>query len=156
MAAARSLRRLLHVLELEEEQARQALEGAVNELRQIEAALASTVERERRGRRLVTASACSGELADRLAGLEEARWAKRRAAALATRIAAAELQAAARRQEFRAKRVERRQTETLIRNREAQDALESGRHGQQALDDWYLNRRHREKSLRARGEEPPA
>jgi hypothetical protein len=41
---------------------------------------------------------------------------------------------------FLAKRVERRQAETLIHEIEAQDAVIAGRRSQQALDDWYLNR----------------
>jgi len=52
------------------------------------------------------------------------------------------------RQEFLGKRVERRQAETLIEKTEAQDAIEAGRHAQQALDDWYRFGLHRESALR--------
>jgi hypothetical protein len=82
-------------------------------------------------------------LIDRLAGLEETRAAGRHAAALAPRIADAELDVIALRREFLARRVERRQAETLIRETEARDAVEAGRHGQQALDDWFGNKLHR-------------
>ncbi|MGD0901421.1 MAG: hypothetical protein ABR924_00640 [Terracidiphilus sp.] len=146
MAVSRGLRRLLGIRIIEEEQSRLALESALAELNRLKRALAATVERDRRGRRLVEASARTGELADRLAGLEEGRAASRHAAALAPRIANAELDVAELRQEFLTHRVERRQAETLIQEAEAQDAIEAGRHGQQALDDWYGNRLHREES----------
>ncbi|MGD0731384.1 MAG: hypothetical protein ABR956_08965 [Terracidiphilus sp.] len=146
MAVSRSLRRLLRIRSLEEEQCRLALESALGDLRHLKNALSATVEQGRRGRALVGTSAQTGELPDRLAGLEESRAAVRRAAALAPRIADAELDAAALRQEFLLKRVERRQAETLIQESEARDAVEAGRRGQQGLDDWFGNRRH--------GEEP--
>ena len=143
MAVSRALRRLLRIRDIEEEQSRLALESALSELHRLEYALEATAEQDRRGRRLVQISACSGELPDRLAGLEETRAAGRRGAALAPRIADAELDVAALRQEFLSKRVERRQAETLIRETEARDAIEAGRRDQQALDDWYGNRLHR-------------
>ncbi|MGA3263213.1 MAG: hypothetical protein ABSC47_04120 [Terracidiphilus sp.] len=143
MAVSRALRRLLRIRDLEEEQGRLALESALGELRHLENALAATVDRARRGRQLVGASAYSGELPDRLAGLEETRAAGRHATALRPRIADAELDVVALRQEFLARRVERRQAETLIQETEARDAIEAGRRGQQALDDWYGNKLHR-------------
>jgi hypothetical protein len=146
MAVSRGLRRLLGIRNIEEEQSRLALESALAELNRLERALAAAAERDLRGRRLVETSARTGELADRLAGLEEGRTASRHAAALAPRIAEAELDVAELRQEFLARRVERRQAETLIQEAEAQDVIEAGRHGQQALDDWYGNRLHREET----------
>ena len=86
MAASRALRRLLRIRDIEEEQSRLALESALSQLNRLEHALAATAERDRRGRRLVDASARTGELPDRLAGLEETRAAGRHAAALAPRI----------------------------------------------------------------------
>jgi hypothetical protein len=146
MAVSRALRRLLRIRDLEEEQCRLALESALGELNRLEHALEATAERGRRGRRLVEASAHSGELTDRLAGLEETRAAGRRAAALGSRLADVELDAIALREEFLLKRVERRQAETLIRETEARDAVEAGRRSQQALDDWYRNRLHRKEA----------
>ena len=131
MAVSQALRRLLRVLEIEEEQSGN-----------LERSLTVTRVRERSGRRLVISSAQSGELRDRLAGLEETRAARRRAEALAPRIADAEVEVTAFREAFLAKRVERRQAETLISETEAQDAVIAGRRSQQALDDWYLNRLH--------------
>jgi|SRR5581483_1422544 len=140
---SRTLRRLLRILELEEEQSRRVLESAVNELQRLERALNVAAERERRGRRLIAASAESGELTDRVSGVEESHAAMRRAALIAPWIEDAQREAEALRQAYLAKRVERRQAEALIQKAESREAIEAGRRNQQALDDWYLNRVHR-------------
>jgi hypothetical protein len=49
------------------------------------------------------------------------------------------------RERFLAKRVDRRQAETLIVETEARDAADQSRRGQQALDDWYRFQLHRGK-----------
>jgi flagellar biosynthesis chaperone FliJ len=145
VAVSRALRRLLGVLEIEEDQCKSALESAVGKLAHLERALTATHGRAQRGRLLVHASAQSGELPDRLAGIEETHAAKRRAEALAPRIADARLEVENLRQVFLAKRVECRQAETLIHEAEVRDALEADRRNQQGLDDWYLNRLHARK-----------
>jgi flagellar biosynthesis chaperone FliJ len=142
MAVSRALWRLLRVLTIEEDQCRLALESAIGELRQLRRAYAATSLQARSGRHLVVTSAHTGELPDRLAGLEETRAARRRALALAPRIVEAESRVETLRQAFLAKRVECRQAETLIRETEARDAVVAGRRAQQGLDDWYLNRLH--------------
>jgi hypothetical protein len=143
MAVARAMRRLLQVLEIEEEQAKLALESALGELRLLEQRWATAVERNRSGRQLVKASAQSGNLTDRWAGVEEARAGNRHAASLIPRIAEAEMALNAKRQEYLARRVKRKQAQTLIEEDEAREAIKAGRRGQQSLDDWYLNRLHR-------------
>lgn len=140
MAVSRVMRRLMQVRVLEEELREAVLESAVGDLRRMELALVAAKERERSGRQQVTASAKTGELVDRIAGLEETRAALRHGAALKPRIAEAELEVARRRQEFLAKRIERRQVETLIQETEAEDAVDAGRRAQQELDDWFLSR----------------
>jgi hypothetical protein len=140
MAVSRAMRRLKQVRELEEDLCEAALESAVGELRRMELALVAAEERERNGRRQVTASAVTGELVDRIAGLEQARAAVRHGAALRPRIAEAEVEVARRRQVFLAKRTERRQVETLIRKTEAEDAVDAGRRAQRDIDDWFLRR----------------
>jgi hypothetical protein len=130
----------LRIEEIQEDLSRVALESAVGGLRRLERHLAATEDRAHGGRRLVVSSAHSGELPDRLAGLEETRAAVRRAEVLAPRIADAELTIVALREAFLSKRVEHRQAETLISDAEARDAIETARHDQQSLDDWYLNR----------------
>jgi hypothetical protein len=144
MAVSRALRRLLRIRELQEEQSRLALESALGELHRLEHALTATVERKRRGRNLIQASAQTGELTDRIAGFEETRSAGLHAAALGPRIDGMGEEVTDRREMFLLKRVERRQAETLIQETEAREAIEDGRHGQQALDDWYSSRLYRD------------
>jgi len=143
MAVPRAMRRLLRIRETEEEQRQAALESAQSDLRRLEEALALAQERERRGRRLVAASAETGELTDRIGGLEEMRTARRHAAALTPRIAEAELAVTARRREFLAKRVERRQVESLIEKAELKESGMAGRRAQGELDVWFLGRAQR-------------
>ncbi|MGA2207553.1 MAG: hypothetical protein ABSG10_12565 [Terracidiphilus sp.] len=140
MAVPRAMRRLLRIRGMEEEQRQAALESALGDLSRLEAALAAVQARERRGRRLVTASAETGEFMDRIAGLEEMRAGRRHAAALTPRIAEAELAVTARRREFLAKRVERRQVESLIQKAEVNEAVQAGRRAQGELDGWFLSR----------------
>lgn len=151
MAVSRALRRLRSVLELEEEQARGALERALGELRRLEAARSAVLERERAARRLVADSAGNGEIVDRLAGIEEERAARRLAAVLKMRIAEAARQTAARRAALLAKRVERQQAATLIEEAQAAEAVEVGRREQQSTDEWFLGRRRQA----TRGERAP-
>ena len=150
MAVSRALRRLLRIRDLEEEQARLALDAALGDLNRLEHALEAAAERERGGRLLVLASARSGELPDRLAGLVETRTADRLAGVLAPRIAEAGDEVLALREEYLAARVERRQAGTLIEEAEARDALNADRRSQQGLDDWFRNRRHRARQLAER------
>ena len=151
MAVSRALRRLLRIREIEEEQCKLALESALGELHRLEHALTATSALDRRGRRLVEASAHSGELRDRLACLEETRTANRLAEVLEPMIAGCEREVARLRQQYLEKRIERRQAETLIRETEAQDAVEDGRRSQQALDDWFSSRLHQARRRTARG-----
>jgi len=144
MTVSRAIRRLLRIRDLEEEQSRIALELAVGELHRLDHALEVTIARGRLGRRLVEASAHSGQLPDRLAGLEETRSAVCHAKALGPKIETMREQVAERRQAFLLKRVERRQAETLIKETEERDAIEAGRRGQQALDSWFSSRLYRE------------
>jgi flagellar biosynthesis chaperone FliJ len=143
MAVSRAMRRLLEVREIEEGLSRAALESAMGDLKRLETALKATREKERSGRRLVAASAETDELADRIAGLEEICAAQRHVTALSPRITETKLTVAARRREFLAKRIERRQAETLIRKIESGDAIEAGRRAQRGVDDWFLRRARR-------------
>lgn len=143
MAVSRALRRLLHIRGLEEEQGRLALESALGERSRIKEVLAAAAERDRGGRRLVETGIRTGQLVDRVAGLEEGRVASLQAAALAPRLEAMEGQVALARQAFLERRVGRRQAEALLSASEAQEAAEAGRRGQQALDEWYRSRSRR-------------
>ncbi len=140
MTVSRGLQRLFEVRGLEEELSQAALEAALGNLRELQAALEAARERERCGRRHVTESAASSDAADRIAGLEEVRAASRRGAALKPRVAEMETEVAARRAEFLAKRMERRLVETLIGKIEAAEARVSELRAQREIDDWFLRR----------------
>jgi hypothetical protein len=143
MAVGTPLRRLLRVLNLTEERAQVALEIALGQLRNLENAFDAAVEREHRGRRLLNASAQSEEVVDRHAALEESAAGRRIAALLHSQIAQTEQLATRRREEFFARRVERRQVETLLHESEARAAREEARRSQRLTDDWYLGRLQR-------------
>ena len=151
MSVSHAMRRLLHVRNLEEEQSRLALESAMGELNRLEGERMAAVARDRRGRRMVEASAQTGQLPDRLAGLEETRSATRHAESLGPRIEAKKNEVAELRQAFLLKRVEHRQAETLIQKTEAQDAVEADRRAQQSLDGWFGARMH----SKGKKSEPP-
>jgi hypothetical protein len=89
-------------------------------------------------------SARTGQLPDRMAGMEEMCSATVHAEALQPRIESKRQEVAERRQAFMEKRIERRQAETLIEEGEAREAIEEGRRSQQALDDWFSSKQYRE------------
>ncbi|HTW80267.1 MAG TPA: hypothetical protein VME23_12040 [Terracidiphilus sp.] len=134
------MERIVRVRRMEEGESRRLLELALGELAQLELALSAAKQRERAGRQLVAASARSGEIRDRIAGMEESRSASRRAAALAPRIRSAGDRVASLRQDYLSKRTTRLQAETLAEAEKAREAAINLRRGQQDLDDWYLNR----------------
>lgn len=138
MAVSRAMGRLLRIREMEEEQSQTALERAVGEQRRLELAKASAKQRERAGRMLLAASTATGELVDRVAGVEQVRSAQRHEEVLQPRLADAERMVGVQRQEFLAKRVERRQVESVVRKHEAEESVETERRTQRELDDWFL------------------
>ena len=143
MAVSRVMRRLLQVLEMQEESSRARLESARAEIRQLQEAMTRQAERERLGRRWVAASARSGEIVERIAGLEESRLAKRHLTILAQRITVAVKAMELAQRELLDKRMERRQTQTLIDEAEARERVEAERRAQRDLDEWFLGRRAR-------------
>jgi hypothetical protein len=143
VAISRAMCRLLRIRNLQEQTCHLELESALGELNLLEQALKHSGDRDHRGRLLIGSSARTGELADRLSGIEESRAAGRHAASLRPRIADAEEEVATLRERFLARRVERRQAETLIDEAAARDAVADGRRSQQALDDWHGSRRRR-------------
>lgn len=142
MSVSQAMRRLKRVLDLEEEQSKLALDSAMGQLLQLEHSITEADNQARDGRGLIVSSAQTGELTDRLAGLEEERAAGRRTATLAHQIEAAQSDAERLLHAFLDKRIESRQVGTLINESEAHDAIDAGRRSQQNLDDWYLNRLH--------------
>jgi flagellar export protein FliJ len=143
MAISGSLRRLLHIRMLEEEQRKIALESALSELHRLESVLRAARESERNGRQRIARSLRSSDATDRIAGLVECASAQRSAQIIEARIPQAALRVNAARDEYLAKRVERRQVETVIQEAEdAQDA-EAARRNQQTVDEWFSARRQR-------------
>ena len=140
MLVSHALRRLVRVRELEEERSRLALARAVAERDRLNHALDLASHRERNGRALIALSVHSGELCDRLAGLEEARIAHRFREVLSERIDAAESEVSERRESYLSTRIKRRQAETLIEEAERKDAQQGVRRDQQALDEWFRSR----------------
>src|ERR1700675_36775 len=90
MPVSRTLRRLMHVREMEEEQNRLALESAVGELHALEHALDDVRDRAHRGRLFLNASAGGSQVSDRTAALVEVQGSARAASTLNMRIGAAE------------------------------------------------------------------
>jgi flagellar biosynthesis chaperone FliJ len=140
MPVSRALRRLLGIRELEEEQCRAALESAVTERARLQKALDMASERGRRGRALIAKSARSGELCDRLAGLEEVRSVPLLSDILSERIAAAELHVTERYQDYLSSRTRRRQVETLNEDAEKKVVQLGARRSQQEMDEWFRSR----------------
>jgi hypothetical protein len=93
---------------------------------------------------LVASSVLTGELLDRIAGLEEIRVADRKVKVLAAKVDAAKKQVQKKRQEFLDKRIERRQAEAVYDAMQARAAAEANRKGQLILDDWHRSRRNRD------------
>ncbi len=141
MSKSVSLERLLRIRQIEEEQHRLAMAAAVSELHTLETALDASLARQRHGRRLVGASALSGDLLDRHAGLIEARNAGGCARALQPWVASAGDRVAAVRVLWMGKRVERKQVETLRETAKKQAAIDTSRRSQEAIDQWFLLRR---------------
>ena len=150
MAGPRALRRLLRVREIEEEHRRRELEAAMDELRRLERALAAAGERDRGGRLMIAQSATSGEVLDRLAGLEESLAAQRSAGFLGPRTVRGQQEVARLREDFLAKRVGRRQAEHMLESMEARRAIETARRGQQTLDEGHLSQMRRQGAARER------
>lgn len=154
MADSQTLRRLHGIREAEERQSRAHMESALAELRRLENALTNTFKRGKEARALVAASVWSDEQVDRIAALQELATAERLEKILVPRIAVAQTQVETIRQEFLAKRIERRQVESLLDAANAQQAIEANRKGQTLLDDWHnaqRTRKNRRTHTMARG-----
>ena len=143
MAASQNLRRLHSIREAEERQRRTVMESSIEQLRRLEATLKDTCRQARQARALIASSVRTGEFVDRIAAMEEMAASERLAKILPAKIAAAERQVASVREEFLAKRVERRQVETLLDAVKVQEAIETNRKSQLGLDDWHSSERSR-------------
>jgi flagellar export protein FliJ len=150
VAISRGLSRLLGIREAEEQHRRSLLDGATAELHRLENAIRNAEERSRLGRARIASSVQSGDAEDRVAGLEEIAASDRLRAALLRRTAAAKKQVDELRREYLAKRIERRQAETLVDVAKAKEAVELNRRAQRELDDRHLRQRSSAPSSRTR------
>jgi len=141
MAISRTLKRLLRVLVLEEEQLQGALEEALSEFRRIESMIEAAIVRRREARLLIHDSILTGCYEDRIAGTEEESVSERLQELLKPWLAQTEAIVNERRVVYMAKRTERRQAETLLEEAEKREAVERVRKDQISLDEWYLSRK---------------
>jgi hypothetical protein len=154
MAASQNLRRLHSIREAEESQRRTQMESALAKLRFLQNTLKDTLEKATQARALIGSSVRSGDQVDRIAALQEMRGAERQMTILPARIAAAEADAASIRQEFLAKRIERRQVESLLDAASSRKMIEANRKSQSVLDEWHLSQRiQKSKSVRSKTSE---
>lgn len=153
MAVSRSLRRLLQLRRLEEDQSRLALESALVELHRLERAVEAAAERCRHSREIVRRGIRTDELRDRIAGLEEGRAAQRQAFVLEAAVGPSRQACEILRDRYRSARVERCQVETLLQEAQVAAALDADRRSQQLVDDWYGRRRQTAGSSPGRSEE---
>ncbi len=137
MQPSDTLKQLLRIRELEEEQSKIALEGALAELHRVESALSAMTERAQIGRRVFGRGVEQCERVDRLAGLAESEAAQRNAAWLEVRRREAELAVAERRELFLSRQLQKRQVETLLDEAKRRIEADRSRREQVGLDDWY-------------------
>jgi hypothetical protein len=140
MSDARRLRRLHALRTIEEQNQASLLDAATAELRRLNEALNGARIRDGNGRDLLSSSVRSGELLDRIAGLEEAASAARASSVIKERLRRAEGEFRQIREQFLLKRLERSQAETLFRSAVQLEAQEAMRKGQIVLDEWHLRR----------------
>src|SRR5580693_7718165 len=140
MGWSRQFERIVRIRQLEEAESHRVLDLTLAEMAQLELALHAAKQRERAGRSLVARSSKRGEITDRIAGLEESRSPSRLGLSLAARIRTAADAVAILRPEYLNKRTSRLRAETLAEAERAREAAINLRRGQQALDNWYLNR----------------
>jgi hypothetical protein len=152
MPVSIALRRLLQVRKLEEEQDKAALESALGDVRRVENALRAAQARDRAGRASIASGAPSADPADRIAGMVETEAARRSIQVLAQRASAATARAAALREEYLARRVERRQVDTVIREAEELEMVDRARTQQQNVDECFGVRRHARAAARLSGQ----
>ena len=148
MPISPALRKLLRIRELEEEQSRMALETAIGEMNRLKTALQGIAQRGQAARRLLAFSVQSGNLTDRIAGLEETRATDSLAGALSRKLAAAEPEVARLRERFLASRVQRRQADSIIKESVSRAEIEEERRNQRDLDDLHRARTKRKSEAR--------
>lgn len=152
MSRQSTLQRLRRIREIEEEQKRLQLAAAMTTLNRLTTAREAAILGARDGRNLIAASVASGDMADRQAGLVQTESEQRRARMLDIQIVQWREESIERRHDFLAKRVERRQVETVLQHQEDRDKLEAARKSQSTIDDWYGMKTHHQAADEPGGE----
>jgi flagellar biosynthesis chaperone FliJ len=140
MAAKQGLNRLLRVRQLEEELSRVELEVAVGDRNRMGEELASVAQRQAAGRRDLVRGIMERDTAGRAGSVIEVEQARRLQLRMEPRLEAAEDEVARQREEFLARKRDRRQVETLVDEQQRIAREAAGRRAQQMLDDWYGRR----------------
>jgi len=141
MVSPKSLDRLLGIRKAEERCSQTEMETAIAELQHLQSAYAMADERGKRARTLFASNAHTGELMDRIAGLQEMTTVGRLQRTLVKMIEMAEEKAENKRRETLARRLARRQVEIVVDTKLAQARAEANRKSQSALDDWHRSQR---------------
>jgi flagellar biosynthesis chaperone FliJ len=137
LAISASLRRLLSIRELQEEQSEAALASVVHEIAQLRAAQSHAGVRATQARRLLEASVRCDVPSDRWTGLQEEHIAIKLATQLADHVAATEREAETLRTHYLEARMERRQVQTVAQNAEKAVATDAEHKEQRDLDEWH-------------------
>ena len=141
MTILRSFKRLLHVRDIEEEQARISLEAALHRFNELQTAAQRVQQRDQEGRRMLISGIEQGDGAERIAGLEESRCAAQQSRHLKPQMEEAEASVSILRRQLMERRLARRQAETILQGADIKAHLESLRRMQQASDERFLDRR---------------
>lgn len=153
MADPPSLRRLLELRRAEEEHRKALLQLATSELSRLELSLKSAHARALLGRTLLAESIRTADTDGRLSGMNEVEGAERRVRFLSAEIRNLETTVEKLRGDFLSKRMERRQTGSLVESALARVDLEQRRRSQMALDDWFQTRKASKKPRSAKSEQ---
>jgi flagellar export protein FliJ len=156
MQVAPGLARLHAIREAEEKQCRNALDTAAADLSALQRGLAGAKQRRVSARALLTAGVRNNVAEDRLAALDETEALDRIIRVLVERIRDAEERVVQARSRFLAKRVERRQVETLLDAARLEANIEESRKSQSAMDEWFRSRSFNERDRLSRPPCSPA
>ncbi len=145
MAVSTSLQRLLAIRQAEEEHSRSEMDKAMAELRRLELAFTAAHDRGKRARLFLASSTQTGEIVDRIAGLHDIKTADRARQLLREKIDSGTIDLHHKRQQLVARRIARRQVETLVEVQSAEARAHADRKTQSALDDWHRSQSAPEK-----------
>jgi flagellar export protein FliJ len=138
---SKALERLHSVRKIEEQQQEAELNEVTAELYRLRGMLDRVHQRIETARALASASIGNGMIEDRFSALEETVLLGRLATVLVKKVKLADQRLLEARAQLLAKRIERRQVETLLDAAQRQVEKDENRKSQQSLDEWYRLRR---------------